>query len=190
MKNRMNVLFVFLFVFMMFALRASSCKAGPVQFSVFSQSNLENVLTSEETRRDAGNASLPRNLEFIGEGAFEGTAFAEVTVPEKVTVIEKRAFADIPLLFDVHIPESAKMIGEDAFDGDDNLILKGFFGSYVQEWVRGKGIRFILLEGIRQRKQARSVVYLYDNRIRKLTLTSIWRTVSVNETKEQNTGRL
>lgn len=71
--------------------------------------------------------TLPGALTAIQDGAFEGGAAEVIIIPEGVTSIGSRAFANMPKLKIVFMPESVKTISFDAFDGSSNVKL------YVQE---------------------------------------------------------
>lgn len=55
-------------------------------------------------------------IEFIGESAFEkNPKFIEFDIPDTVTTIEKRAFADCTSLVDMELPAALLSLGEEAF---------------------------------------------------------------------------
>ena len=58
---------------------------------------------------------FPDNLTVLGAGAFEGTNFEAVVIPETVTSIGTRTFANCPNLIYVRIPASVNEIASDAF---------------------------------------------------------------------------
>ncbi len=64
---------------------------------------------------------IPDSVTVIGDGAFWGSNFASVTIPEGVTSIGTYAFYLCTELDAVIIPESVNSIGESAFVNDHNL---------------------------------------------------------------------
>ena len=88
-------------------------------------------------------AVMPDSLRIIEESAFEGTALTTVYLPETVTTIGRRAFADIKDLRVVFIPKATVVIDEEAFDGAGNLTIWGVPGSYAEEWAGRHSIRFV-----------------------------------------------
>lgn len=82
---------------------------------------------------------LPHSLKIIKEEAFCGdTAFEKVIVPEGVSAIESRAFADSGLEV-IQLPDSLKTISDDAFDGCGDLVISASGSSYACQWAREKG---------------------------------------------------
>lgn len=112
--------------------------------------------------------ALPCNLKIIGEGAFEGTAITNISIPESVERIENRAFANNDQLLLANISADTIWIGDNAFDGNNKLILRGLAGSCMQQWAANKGIRFVLLEQILRRNEATYVPYKPDHNERKV----------------------
>ncbi len=72
---------------------------------------------------DLTQVSFDVPLTAVGEGAFaENTDLVMVTLPQTVTSIGRRAFADCPYL-DTVICEGVTSIGEEAFKGDSELVM-------------------------------------------------------------------
>ena len=65
---------------------------------------------------------IPAGTEEIDEEAFEETQFVRAVIPEGVTAIPSRAFADMPYLSRVVIPASVTSVAADAFAGTGPLI--------------------------------------------------------------------
>lgn len=86
---------------------------------------------------------LPASLTAIESEAFEGGAFAYARLPDGVTQIERRAFADCPNLLDVDIPSSATSIDPQAFAGVSNLTIHGAEGSYAEFYASKYGFAFV-----------------------------------------------
>ena len=79
--------------------------------------------------------SLPGDLLVIEDSAFEGIAVTSVVIPDGVTEIGSRAFADCPALMEVTIPTSVTFIAQDAFEGSDMVVILCGEGSYAAEWA-------------------------------------------------------
>ena len=91
----------------------------------------------------APDFTLPAALKEIDEEAFADCAFSYVHIPDGVTRIERRAFADCPNLHDVDIPESATSIDPTAFAGTSSLTIHGTDGSYAEFYAGKYGFAFI-----------------------------------------------
>ena len=86
---------------------------------------------------------LPASLKSIEDEAFEGTAIVSVDLPETVESIGENAFARIPSLRVVRIPEKTKQIAKTAFAGSNNVTIIGSPGSYARTWAHENGIPFV-----------------------------------------------
>lgn len=82
---------------------------------------------------------LPAALTELGEEAFAGTPAQQVTLPQGVKKIGKRAFADSETLLLAVIPASVTEIAPDAFEGSDVAVLCPR-GSYAAEWCNEHGV--------------------------------------------------
>ena len=89
---------------------------------------------------------LPDSLTTIEAEAFEGGAFTYVQLPEGVTSIGSRAFADCPNLAYIYIPEETGTIASDAFSGVSGLTILGHSGSYAEVYAQRNGIAFVAVE--------------------------------------------
>ena len=67
--------------------------------------------------------NLPADILLIEEHAFEGTTANVVVIHNNCTTISAYAFANMPSLKEVHIPNSVVSIDEHAFDGCGMLII-------------------------------------------------------------------
>lgn len=94
-----------------------------------------------EQARD-GIFHLPPALLFIGEDAFEATAAEGVILPETVQTIQSRAFAEMPRLEAIIIPDSVLRMGDDIFAGDWNVTIYGSPGSKAEEYAQENRIDF------------------------------------------------
>lgn len=61
--------------------------------------------------------SIPKNVIFIGERAFEYCGLESITLPPSLTSIEKRCFMGCNDLKTISIPDNVCVIGENAFSG-------------------------------------------------------------------------
>lgn len=86
---------------------------------------------------------LPKALTVIEAEAFAGGAFTDVYVPDRVTAIGARAFADCPNLRDIFIPESASSIAATAFSNIYGLTIHGVDGSYAEFYASKYGFGFV-----------------------------------------------
>ena len=68
-----------------------------------------------------GTIELPDSLLMIDEEAFAGTAAQTVILPDGLSRLGARSFADIRTLTTVFIPASTETIGRDAFLGSGDL---------------------------------------------------------------------
>ncbi len=107
-----------------------------VNQTVLSSSLLEKEFKTKET-----TAIFPSELQFIGEKAFEGTAFGAVVFSDILTTIEDRAFYGSDSLTAAYIPPSVVYIGESAFP--NAVTVHGVGDSYVQKWVDENDFEFI-----------------------------------------------
>lgn len=86
--------------------------------------------------------SLPSSLTEIGEEAFCGTAVDAVTMQDAVVSIGEYAFANIPTLQSIEIPESVSFIADNAFQGSESATIYGVAGSYAESWTEEHGMLF------------------------------------------------
>ena len=77
-----------------------------------------NEIMLQQTVIDAGWVlALPKGLQCVEEEAFTGADMEQINVPEGMTEIKARAFADCKSLMLVTIPDSVTTIAESAFSG-------------------------------------------------------------------------
>ncbi len=89
--------------------------------------------------------TLPPAFSTIDVEAFYGTLAKRVLLPESVTAIRSRAFADCPNLIQIYIPESCTGIAQDAFSGVIGLTIFGREGSYAEFFAKKYGFGFVLV---------------------------------------------
>ena len=97
------------------------------------QSEMDNALIEEDIV--SSTFKLPASLRIIEEEAFEGTAVTQVDLPETLTTIEDRAFADAINLRLVNMPQDITVIGNDVFTGDNLVTITGTPDSYARTWA-------------------------------------------------------
>lgn len=90
--------------------------------------------------------ALPAFLKTIDEEAFRGTNAAVVWVPDGVTAIGPRAFADCKKLWQIKIPASVKTIDSTAFENVTSLIIFAPDGSAAQAFAAKNGYTFSAIE--------------------------------------------
>lgn len=104
------------------------------------------MLVPAQAERSSGwldSFILPNRLQGIEESAFEGTNAVLVVLPDSVTVISDRAFANMRRLAAIFIPPQTESMGEDIFAGSGNAIVFGVSGSPAEDWARAHGYVFI-----------------------------------------------
>lgn len=88
----------------------------------------------------AATLTLPESTKTIEQEAFHGaTMLDEVVLPEGITAIGSRAFADSSLT-SINLPRSLTSIADDAFENSPNLTAIVKAGSYAQTYCEEKGI--------------------------------------------------
>lgn len=85
---------------------------------------------------------LPVSLEVIEEEAFEGTRIIWVEVPDTVSEIGDRAFANIKTLRVIKISARTNYISDSALAGSNGVTISAPSGSYARTWARSNGIPF------------------------------------------------
>ena len=79
--------------------------------------------------------TMPAALQIIDEEAFYGDTFIDkVVLPENITEIRARAFAN-STLSEINLPDSLTFIDNTAFDGPDKVTVTANEGSYAYEWA-------------------------------------------------------
>ena len=85
---------------------------------------------------------LPAALTEIEDEAFMNTFFYSVDLPETVTSIGSKAFANCSNLKHIYIPENTTRIAKDAFMNVTNLVIWGKNGSYAEFFANSNGFEF------------------------------------------------
>ena len=90
---------------------------------------------------------LPSALTQVEEEGFAGCAFQKIIIPETVTAIADRAFADCPNILAVEIEDGAAGISVNAFEGAGPFMIYGEEGSAAESYaVQNPWATFIRLE--------------------------------------------
>lgn len=112
--------------------------AEPGDYTVSVRSIMANMeMEKQVTFHVTGGAPtlhLTGNLSVIEEEAFAGTAAKRVVI-DSAQRIESRAFADMPQLVAVTLPDNITFIADDAFDDNPNLIFICGQSAYARNWV-------------------------------------------------------
>lgn len=90
--------------------------------------------------------SLPDTLKNINVSAFEKTSVKSVVIPENVTSIKNRAFADNESLREVYIPESVQKFGEEIFNGSENVKIYVVANSLAENYCVENALNYEVIE--------------------------------------------
>jgi len=95
----------------------------------------------------AAQMTLPAGLKTIDTQAFEGSvSIDEVVLPEGITAIGSRAFADSSLT-SITLPRSLSSIADDAFEGSLDVKALVPAGSYALNWCLEHSIPYVVTGG-------------------------------------------
>ncbi len=130
----MRKLLVFLVSMFVMLLLFISAEARTIWFP------LPDTATKQTAESDAFR--LPASLREIGASAFEGTAVVRVTLPDSVTYLGDRAFADADRLHWIYIPDSVRSIGRDVFGANHSVIIAGTGDGATRKWAGETGYLF------------------------------------------------
>ena len=102
---------------------------------VVKKTNLEGV--------GSNTLSLPVALKVIETEAFEGISASVVIIPEGITSIGSKAFAECTKLERVYIPASVSNIGTDVFIQSPYVVIYGYSGSKAETYAIQNDIQFV-----------------------------------------------
>ena len=101
-------------------------------------------ITVEVAYDVSDKAVLPADVTSVGEGAFDGASFVCVRLPEGMTDIGSRAFADNGLLAYVFIPDTVVSIADDAFAGCPYVSIITSSDSAAEAWAVRNGMDYAI----------------------------------------------
>ena len=100
---------------------------------------------AEKEEAEQPSFVLPASLQVIEDEAFEGTALQSVELPESVTAIGNRAFADNDDLIIIRLPSSLQSIGDGILDGSERAAMAVYAGSEALDHVLGRNYRHLVM---------------------------------------------
>ena len=97
---------------------------------------------------DLKSVNIPDSVTYIGSRAFADTGLTKVVIPDSVKTVGNAAFEECYNLTDIVIPNSVTEIdpsegGIPAFDRSPNVIIHGSAGSYAEDYAKEHGISFV-----------------------------------------------
>ena len=100
------------------------------------------VTQTQKTIESDGILSLPAALKRVEAEAFAGTNMQQIIIPDGMTEIGARAFANCRKLLVVSMPDSIESIADDAFDGCDTQYLCNVANedSYAAQYADSHGL--------------------------------------------------
>ena len=90
--------------------------------------------------------TLPSAVKEIEEEAFAGISASVVKIPDGLTTIGQKAFANLPNLREIYIPASVTQIEENVFQNSPQVVVYGYPGSKAEEYARQNDIQFVSLD--------------------------------------------
>ncbi len=139
--KRMHILFLSLItLFMVFAV------------SDYAQAAPDPAAFIQEEETEQPSFILPAFLQIIGDEAFEGTALQSAELPESVTEIGERAFANNDNLLVLRLPNHIKSIGKDILAGSKQAALAVYAGSDALDQILGTDCRFFIIASISEKR--------------------------------------
>ena len=110
-------------------------------FVISEEGNVVKCTVLENTALNTLN--LPNNIKVIEEEAFAGISAPEVNIPDGLTTICKKAFANSSTLKKIFIPSTVTKMEENIFYNSPNVVIYGYSGSIAEEYAEQNEILFI-----------------------------------------------
>ena len=136
MKKILSMILSISFLFMMFAFSTEVASSTSENTKVYTAKELKSLI--DESKRST--FVLPESLKIIEDEAFEGTSIFRLTLPESVTTIGARAFANISNLYLVTIPNATNYIDTTAFKGSINVTIQAAPNSYAKKYAKANNL--------------------------------------------------
>ncbi len=86
---------------------------------------------------------IPCAVNALGDGAFEGISAVSVRIPDGITRIGERVFADCTQMQEIYIPSTVQTIEESSFASAGGLTVFGQPDSYAETFALQKGFAFV-----------------------------------------------
>jgi len=130
---------------------SSSLSSAPPHLNVPNGSNVNETISKQvlingrnKPLSVSGTFKFPASIKIIQDEAFEGTALGLADLSEtSVEEIGERAFANIPTLVGIKIPDKTRFIAKTAFSGSNHVTLTGTPKGYTRTWAKENGLPFI-----------------------------------------------
>lgn len=148
MTGKMKKILSFIFLYILFILLTTCASASilpedrtdQAESAILPQAKTDSITAANEQAEPT--FKLPASLTTIEDSAFEGTAITFVSLPESVEEIGDNAFANIPTLKGIRIPDSTTSISATAFEGSNQVTIAAASGSYAGAWAKKNSIPF------------------------------------------------
>ena len=97
--------------------------------------------------RTMGMPEMTISAARIDEESFEGTAGTIIELSEGAEIIGDRAFASCNNLAEIFIPESVTELGDDLFQGVNDVTIFGYADSKAETYAFENGYDFVPVNG-------------------------------------------
>lgn len=146
MKRKIAFLFSLFFILTAFAvfINARADTVSSADYNEIKQYlEFKNIEEQGAKAKKANIANFPLSVTIIEDEAFAGTSITSIALPETVTMIGDRAFANIYSLRSIRIPQTVTSIAKTAFVGSDHVIISAVSDSYAQKWANENKVPFV-----------------------------------------------
>jgi len=106
----------------------------------------ENRGFSNQALLSKNAAHFPNSLRYIGEEAFQGTAFRTLVLQDGFLQAGERAFSEMSQLRDAYIPGSVEYIAGSAFMRSGLETIYGLYDTYAEKWAEEHQVAFALTD--------------------------------------------